>query len=143
MVKSLHVMNQALRHAPGHQSLLRDAYSMHSLQYVEQTVRAFSDQLSNDPGSAWSILHPLLSPPAIRPRVAGNTPHERIAAFHAHFSNLFAPPPPAPPLPAAQLPRGINFRTGSFSEKECVQEAVTALGNGKSSGLDSIPNEVL
>ena len=103
MVKSLHVMNQALRHAPGHQSLLRDAYSMHSLQYVEQTVRAFSDQLSNDPGSAWSILHPLLSPPAIRPRVAGNTPHERIAAFHAHFSSLFAPPPPAPPLPAVQF----------------------------------------
>ena len=145
MVKSLHVMNQGLRHTPHHsyvQSLLHDAYEDHSVQFVERTVRAFSDQLHHDSGSAWSVLQPILSPATVRPRVAGNTPKERIAAFHSHFTKLFAPPPPPPPLPNVKLPHGLRFRTSAFSIKEYAR-AISSLGNGKSPGIDGIPNEVL
>ena len=138
-------MNRALRHTPHHcdvQQQLCNAYLDHSIQYVEQTVRVFANQLSTDPGSAWQVLQPLLSTPSIKPRVTGETPQERVNAFHAHFTKLFAAPPPTPALPQVQLPSGLQFKTGPFSLNELIR-AQSALCNRKSPGMDKIPNEIL
>ena len=133
MANSLHAMNQGLRHTPHHsyvQSLLHDAYDDHSVQFVERAVRPFSDQLHHDPGSAWSVLQPILSPATVIPRVAGNTQKERIAAFHSHFTKLFATPPPPPPLPNVKLPHGLRFCTSAFYIKDYAR-AISSVGNVK------------
>ena len=123
---------------------LGDAYRGHFRKHMEAKVQSFADHIICNPGRAWDSLRYITTPPIARTKVGGTTPKERIAAFHAHFTNLFTAPPPHPNLlPEITLPTEvIHFHTGPFSLKE-LDRALAALCNRRAPGPDGIPNEVL
>ena len=63
----------------------------------------------------------------------GTDPH---AAVHQHFTQIYAGSP-TPPFPFLEVPRAPDF---SFAE---LQEAIAKGKNGKSTGEDGVPHELL
>eukprot|EP00760_Papus_ankaliazontas_P027523 PhM_4_TR3375/c2_g1_i7/m.90662 len=112
---------------------------------VTTLVRQFSAQLRNNPRRAWQFVSAVSKQPA--KAFPADTPEERLNAFHAHFSKLFAtdstpPDLTKPPPDAVRTSQTPDRDTGPFTTAE-LHQAVRNAKNNRSPGSDEVPNEIL
>ena len=104
-------------------------------------VHHYSSMLRQNPRLAWDFVRRSMfrSPSSTFPAA---TQEERLSKLTAHFRTLFSSDGGPGPPNWGTFSQSLQFETGAFSEVE-LQAALAKLSNGKSTGLDTIPNEVL
>lgn len=102
----------------------------------------FSAQLRNNPRLAWKCV--AATQPQSGAQLPADTPEQRNELFHAHFRKLFETDEAPPEMDSLPPPTrtDICWQTGPFTDDE-ITEALRTVQNGKSVGIDGIPNEIL
>jgi hypothetical protein len=119
------------------------AVSVANSAEVDRLLVGYASFLKSNPRYAWAHVSAIARQTS-HPLPAADVA-ERNAKFHAHFTRLFQPPlldtDSVPSILDFAAPH-VHFVTGPPRDHE-VQSALDCISNGKSPGIDGVPNEVL
>ncbi|XP_072048490.1 uncharacterized protein [Amphiura filiformis] len=125
---------------------LADAYNqVEEEDLSSKLIEVETAHANSKHGQSWRLINDITSRLASRKgQLEGNTQKERVTNWYNHFKNLLGSPPDIDDedkdIPAVL--DELNIKTGPFEQEE-YEKAKMALVEGKSSGKDGIPPEVL